>query len=93
MTPPAASKVTRAQKVLRTEWHRTARDPGALAFEIGHFQTMDRWETLQVYLDARDRTTAADIARVAQLYFVSDNLSVGVARSRTIRRPISEDGP
>jgi predicted Zn-dependent peptidase len=93
MTPPDASDVTRAQKVLRTEWHRTARDPGALAFEIGHFQTMDRWETLQVYLDARDNTTAEDIARISQLYFVPDNLSVGVARSRTVRRPISEDGP
>ena len=93
MTPPDVGKVTRAQKVLRTEWHRTARDPGALAFEIGHFQTMDRWETLHAYLDARDDTTADDIARVAQLYFVPDNRSVGVARSRTPRRPISEDGP
>jgi predicted Zn-dependent peptidase len=93
MTPPDASKVARAQKVLRTEWHRTARDASALAFEIGHFQTMDRWETLQAFLDARDNTTAADIARVAQLYFVPDNRSVGVAHSRTPRRPASEERP
>jgi predicted Zn-dependent peptidase len=92
-TPPDAGEVARAQKVLRTEWHRTARNPGALAFEIGHFQTMDRWETLPAYLDARDNTTADDIARVARLYFVPDNRSVGVARSRTPPRPISEDGP
>ncbi len=92
-TPPDAGEVARAQKVLRTEWHRTARNPGALAFEIGHFQTMDRWETLLAYLHARDNTTAADIARVARLYFVPDNRSVGVARARTPQRPISEDGP
>ena len=92
MTLPDASKVTRAQKVLRTEWHRTARDPSTLAFQIGHFQTMDRWETLHTYLDARDTTTSDDIARIARLYFVPDNRSVGVARSRARRRPISEDG-
>ena len=92
MTPPDASKVTRAQKVLRTEWHRTARDPSTLAFQIGHFQTMDRWETLHTYLDARDTTTSDDIARIARLYFVPDNRSVGVARSPARRRPISEDG-
>ncbi len=93
MTPLDDSKVRRAQKVLRTAWHRTARDASALAFEIGHFQTMDRWESLQAFLDARDTTSAADIARVAQLYFVPDNRSVGVARSRAPRRPTSEERP
>ncbi len=94
MTSPDAGQVEQARKVLRTAWYRTARDPNALAFQIGHFQTMDRWETLPVYLDARDQTTSADIARVAQLYFVPDNRSVGVARSRTPgRRAVSEDRP
>jgi predicted Zn-dependent peptidase len=87
------SRVERAQKVLRTAWHRTARDPNALAFEIGHFQTMDRWQTLQEFLDARDGATTDDIMRIARLYFVPDNRSVGVARSRTGRRAISEDRP
>ncbi len=88
-SPPEPGRVARAQKTLRTAWHRTARNAGALAFEIGHFQTMDRWQTLPEFLDARDRTTPDDIARVAALYFVPDNRSVGVARSRT-SRPVSE---
>ncbi len=93
MTPPDAGKVARAQKVLRTQWHRTARDSSALAFEIGHFQTMDRWQTLQEFLDGRDNASAEDIARIARLYFVPDNRAVGVARSRTPHLPPSEDRP
>jgi predicted Zn-dependent peptidase len=92
-TAPEPGRVTRAQKTLRTEWHRTARDPDALAFEIGHFQTMDRWQTLQAFLDGRDDATPEDIARIARLYFVSDNRSVGVARSRTGRPGVSEEQP
>lgn len=92
MTPPDVREVERAQKVLRTAWHRTARDPNALGFEIGHFQTMDRWQTLPIFLEARDNTTPTDIARIAGLYFVPDNRSVGVARSRTQRPSMSEDG-
>jgi predicted Zn-dependent peptidase len=88
---PDAETVARAQKTLRTDWYRTARDAGALAFEIGHFQTMDRWQTLPLYLEARDETTPEDIARVARTHFVPDNRSVGVARSRTVRPGVSED--
>jgi predicted Zn-dependent peptidase len=89
---PDAARVTRAQKVLRVDWYRTARDASALAFEIGHFQTMDAWRTLPAYLEARDATTSEEIARIAELYFVPDNRSVGIARSRTTR-PVSEDQP
>lgn len=89
---PETGRVARAQKVLRTAWHRTARDPSALAFEIGHFQTMDQWQTLPVYLEARDAATPEDIARIARLYFVPDNRSVGVARARTRPRAMSEQG-
>jgi predicted Zn-dependent peptidase len=92
MAGPDPERVAHAQKVLRTEWHRTARDPNALAFQIGHFQTMDRWQTLQTFLDGRDGATPDDIARIARLYFVLDNRSVGVARARTSPRAISEDG-
>lgn len=73
-------ELRRAQKQLQVEWHRLARDPSRLGFEIGHFQTMDRWQTLPVYLQARDTATAADIARLARQYFVSNNLTVGIAR-------------
>ena len=54
---------------------------------------MDRWQTLQGFLDARDGATPEDIARIARLYFVPDNRSVGVARSRTSGRVVSEEGP
>lgn len=90
---PEVDRVVSAQKRLRTDWHRTARDADALAFEIGHFQTMDHWSTLQEFLDARDATTPADIATVARLYFVPENRSVGVARSRSGETPRSEDQP
>jgi len=92
-SPPEAGRVEEAQKLLRTAWHRTARDADALAFEIGHFQTMDHWRTLHAFLDARDATRPDDIARVARLHFVPDNRSIGVARSRTSSRPRSEDRP
>jgi predicted Zn-dependent peptidase len=92
LTAPDALEVEHAQKVLRTAWHRTARDADALSFEIGHFQTIDRWQMLPIFLDARDSATPEDIARIAGMYFVPDNRSVGVARSRTGRRAISEDG-
>lgn len=80
---PAPEEVARAQKSLRAEWYRTARDASALAFEIGHFQTMDRWQTLQSYLEARDSTVPADIARLSERYFIDDNRTVGIARSRS----------
>lgn len=80
---PAPEEVRRSQRSLRVDWYRTARDASSLAFEIGHFQTMDRWQTLQSYLDARDSTTPADIARLSERYFIDDNRTVGIARSRS----------
>ena len=70
----------RARKRLRTEWFRTARDPGALAFEIGHFATMDRWTTLAEHLEARETVTPADVRRLVRRYFTSENRVTGVAR-------------
>ena len=67
-----------AKKKLRTEWYRTAASADALAFEIGHFQTMDRWQTLEEFLNARETTTANDIIRLAERYFVPANRTVGI---------------
>jgi len=72
-----------AKKTLRTQWYRTVADADALAFEIGHFQTMDRWQTLQTHLQQRDATDAAQIARLARRYFDPDNRVVGIVRPRT----------
>ena len=64
--------------MLRTDWHRTAADPNALAFQIGHFEVMDSWKTLQPYLQARDATNADDIRALVKKYFVARNRSVGI---------------
>lgn len=70
--------VAHTRKMLRTEWFRTAVDPNTLAFQIGHFQVMDSWRTLQPYLQARDATTANDIRVLIDKYFVAKNRSIGV---------------
>jgi len=70
--------VALARKTVRTAWYRTAADPSALAFEIGHFEVMDSWRTLQPYLEARDRTSPGDLRRLASTYFVDRNRFVGV---------------
>ena len=74
----ADAGVALAQKRLRSQWYRTARDPNRLAFEIGHFQVMDSWRTLAPYLAARDATTAGDIRALIDRYFIPANRSVGV---------------
>jgi len=73
-----ADDVAYAQKKLRTEWYRTAMDPNRLAFEIGHFQVMDSWRTLEPYLEARDAASADDLRRLAGKYFIANNRSIGV---------------
>ena len=70
--------VALARKTLRTEWYRTAANPSALAFEIGHFEVMDSWTSLAPYLEARDQTEAGDLTRLINKYFVAKNRSVGV---------------
>jgi len=74
----AAAAVALARKKLRTDWYRTAANPNRLAFEIGHFEVMDSWKTLQPYLDARDATSAADVRDLVAQYFVTDNRSIGI---------------
>lgn len=81
-----SDEVAYARKKLRTEWLRTAVDPNALAFQIGHFEIMDSWKTLQPYLQARDATTAEDIRVLADKYFVARNRSIGVVMPREERQ-------
>ncbi len=73
-----AERLKLAKKRLRTAWYRTALNPDRLAFEIGHFQIMDSWRSLQPYLEARERTTSDDLLRLAKRYFIPENRSVGV---------------
>lgn len=72
-----------AKKRLRTQWFRTALDADRLAFEIGHFQIMDRWQTLKPYLLARDATSLHDINRLTKKYLIEKNRSVGMVMKPT----------
>ena len=72
--------VAQARKQLRTAWYRTAVDPNALAFQIGHFEVMDSWRTLQPYLQARDETSAEELRQLAGKYFIANNRSIGIVR-------------
>jgi predicted Zn-dependent peptidase len=76
----AAADLALARKRLCTEWHRTVRQPDVLAFDIGHFETMDAWRTLGEFVAARERTAADDIARIAQRHFIPENRTIGLVR-------------
>lgn len=76
----SADRLAAAKKRLRAAWHRTARNADALAFEIGHYFTMDRWQTLEEHLNTRERSTAADVRRLAARYFVAENRTIGIVR-------------
>jgi zinc protease len=91
-TAVPAERIDAVRKQLRTDWHRTARNADALAFEIGHFFTMDRWQTLEEHLNARERTSAADLQRLAARYFTPENRSVGIVRRPTAAAATEEAG-
>jgi hypothetical protein len=84
--------VATVQKHLRTDWHRLTLDAGRLAFEIGHFQTMDSWRTLQPYLEARDAATPEDLMRLADRYFVPENRTIGVVRADSTEQDSTSGG-
>jgi predicted Zn-dependent peptidase len=91
-SPVSGERVAAARKRLRTAWHRTARNADALAFEIGHFFTMDRWQTLEEHLTTRERTSAADLQRLAAQYFIPENRTIGIVRRPTPRPATEEAG-
>jgi predicted Zn-dependent peptidase len=79
--------LARARKALRLEWEQIRLDRGRLAVELGQFAIMDRWETLEPYMAARQSASAADIERVAREYFVPANLVVGTTRRAPAMAP------
>jgi predicted Zn-dependent peptidase len=89
---PDMEAVEGAKAKLRVQWYRRARDTSALAFDIGHFQTMDRWQTLEAHLNARELVSPDDIARLAKAYFLRDNLSVGIAMPDSGSQALSMGG-
>lgn len=76
----AAGDLALARKRLRVAWQRTLREPDVLAFDIGHFQTMDEWRTLPAYMAARERTSSEDLARIARRHFAPENRTIGIVR-------------
>lgn len=86
--PIDLAALARARKALRLEWQQIRLDRARLAVELGHFATMDRWETLETYMTARENASAADVRRVAREYFVPANLVIATARRNpsTVRR-------
>ncbi len=90
-TQVGVDRLDLAKKVLRTEWYRVAGDADRLAFEIGHFQVMDRWQALKAYLEARDAATAQDILRVASRYFVPNNRTIGVVKRPERQTPATRE--
>jgi predicted Zn-dependent peptidase len=88
--PGTEEDLALAKKRLRTAWFRTVRDADQLAFDICHFQTMDSWETLVPYMEARETTTTAELRRLAALYLVPENRAWGVVRPPD-GRPVSEE--
>jgi zinc protease len=86
-----AADLRLAKKRLRTEWFRVVRDPDALAFEIGHFQTMDSWRTLVPYMEARETTNVEDLRRLADDYFIPDNRAWGFVRPESGERSVSQE--
>lgn len=79
--------LARARKALRLEWEQIRLDRGRLAVELGQFAIMDRWETLERYMAARQSASAEDIERVAREYFVPANLVVGTTRRAPVTAP------
>ena len=79
-----------ARKRLRVAWHRTVRNADLLAFEIGHFQTMDEWRTMGEYMKARESTTTGELSRVARRHLIPENRTIGVVRRPSPSPPIPQ---
>ena len=85
LSPVSEELLSMVKARLAADWYRLVLNADRLAFEIGHFQMMDSWRTLQPYLEAREATTVTDLMRLARTYFIADNRTIG-----TVRRPEQE---
>ncbi len=88
----SAEDLTLAKKRLRVAWLRVLRQPDVLAFDIGHFQAMDVWRTLPVFMAARERTAPDDIARIARQHFIAENRTIGVVRRPDVPPRMNDGG-
>ena len=65
---------------MRLEWEQTRDVRGSLAYELGRFQVMDSWKSLQPFMQAREEASAADVQRVAARYLVAANQLIATTR-------------
>lgn len=72
--------LSRARKKMLREWAQIRSNRSRLAYELGTFQVMDSWKTLQPYMEARQRVSEKDIQRVARQYFVPANRLIAISR-------------
>jgi len=83
--PARGDQLSLAKKRLRTAWHRIEANPDVFAFEIGHFQTMDRWQTLEAHLVAREAASERQLQDLATQYLIPDNRTTGVVVAKGAR--------
>jgi predicted Zn-dependent peptidase len=74
----------RARSAVQLDWAMTSGRRKELAGELGRFQVMDSWRTLQPYIEARERATLEDLRRTARRYLIPVN-SVTVTARRVPR--------
>jgi predicted Zn-dependent peptidase len=72
----------RARTALRVDWSRTQASRAALAGELGRFQVMDSWKTLQPFVEARERATREDLRQLAQRYLTYSNRVIVTSRRK-----------
>ena len=75
-----ARTIELAKKQRRVYWERRRLNWDDVAFDLGHYETMDSWKTLYREMDGVQQVTAEDLRRVAQKYFIDSNRIIGVAR-------------
>jgi predicted Zn-dependent peptidase len=56
-----------------------------VAFDIGHYAIMDRWQTLFREMDALQEVTDEELQAIAKKYLVKTNRIVGVATREPAR--------
>lgn len=79
----------RARKALRLDWEQTRseRRGRGLGYELGRFQVMDSWRTLESYMKERERASVSEIQRVARQYLAPANRIIGVTRRSPLSSP------
>jgi predicted Zn-dependent peptidase len=75
---PAA--LVRARKALRLDWEQIRLDRARLSTELGQFAIMDKWQTLEPYMVARQSASPEEVRRVARQYFIPANRVIATTR-------------